>query len=58
MPKLLFVRAPLDVSEERQIRKLAGSRHAVGTGILCHDGCAKQGSRCDDREVGYLEDGL
>src|SRR3954471_12296803 len=28
MPKLLFARALVDEKEERQIRKLAGSRHA------------------------------
>src|SRR3954467_12049462 len=28
MPKLLFVRPPLDAVEERKIRKLAGARHA------------------------------
>jgi transposase len=33
MPKLLFARAPLDDTEERQIRKLAGSRHAPGDWI-------------------------
>jgi transposase len=34
MPKLLFARAPLDEKEERQIRKLAGSRHAPGDWIV------------------------
>src|SRR3954451_620580 len=28
MPKLLFARPPFDAVEERQIRKLAGARHA------------------------------
>ena len=28
MPKLLFARPPEDATEERQVRKLAGSRHA------------------------------
>ena len=28
MPKLLFARPPVDAVEERQIRKLAGARHA------------------------------
>src|SRR5918997_3075589 len=28
MPKLLFVRPPVDAVEERKIRKLAGARHA------------------------------
>jgi hypothetical protein len=28
MPKLLFARPPVDVVEERRIRKLAGARHA------------------------------
>jgi hypothetical protein len=28
MPKLLFARPPVDVVEERKIRKLAGARHA------------------------------
>jgi transposase len=28
MPKLLFARPPQDATEERQVRKLAGSRHA------------------------------
>jgi transposase len=28
MPKLLFARAPRDATEERQVRKLAASRHA------------------------------
>src|SRR5918998_2767235 len=28
MPKLLFARPPFDAAEERQIRKLAGARHA------------------------------
>jgi transposase len=30
MPKLLRARRPLDAKEERQVRKLAGSRHAPG----------------------------
>jgi hypothetical protein len=34
MPKLLFARAPLDATEERQVHKLAGSRHAPGEWIL------------------------
>lgn len=34
MPKLLFARPPLDAQEERQVRKLAGSRHAPGDWIL------------------------
>lgn len=34
MPKLLFARAPHDGAEERQVRKLAGSRHAPGDWIL------------------------
>src|SRR5262249_45211112 len=33
MPKLLRARPPLDVMEERQVRKLAGSRHAPGDWI-------------------------
>ncbi len=33
MPKLLRARPPLDVKEERQVRKLAGSRHAPGDWI-------------------------
>src|SRR5688572_6279708 len=33
MPKLLRARPPLDVREERQARKLAGSRHAPGDWI-------------------------
>ncbi len=33
MPKLLHARPPLDVTEERQVRKLAGSRHAPGDWI-------------------------
>jgi transposase len=33
MPKLLFARSPLDENEDRQIRKLAGSRHAPGDWI-------------------------
>jgi transposase len=33
MPKLVFARPPLDPKEERQIRKLAGSRHAPGDWI-------------------------
>jgi transposase len=33
MPKLLFARPPLDVTEERQVHKLAGSRHAPGDWI-------------------------
>src|ERR671938_827708 len=33
MPKLLRARPPLDVTEERQVRKLAGSRHAPGDWI-------------------------
>src|SRR4030095_13107065 len=33
MPKLLRVRPPLDAKEERQVRKLAGSRHAPGDWI-------------------------
>src|SRR3712207_3906853 len=28
MPKLLFARPPVDAAEERQVRKLAGARHA------------------------------
>src|SRR5881275_3165536 len=34
MPKLVFARPPLDVKEEQQIHKLAGSRHAPGDWIL------------------------
>ncbi len=33
MPKLLFARPPVDGVEERQIRKVAGSRHAPGDWI-------------------------
>lgn len=33
MPKLLFARPPLDAIEERQVRKLAGARHAPGDWI-------------------------
>src|SRR5829696_9614385 len=33
MPKLLRARPPLDNTEERQVRKLAGSRHAPGDWI-------------------------
>jgi transposase len=33
MPKLLVARPPLDVVEERQVRKVAGSRHAPGDWI-------------------------
>lgn len=33
MPKLLFARPPKDAPEERQLRKLAGSRHAPGDWI-------------------------
>src|SRR3982751_3007306 len=33
MPKLLFARPPVDVVEERKIRKLAGARHAPADGI-------------------------
>ena len=33
MPKLLQARRPLDVKEERQVRKLAGSRHTPGDWI-------------------------
>jgi hypothetical protein len=34
MPKLLFARPPLDATEKRQVRRLAGSRHAPGDWIL------------------------
>ena len=34
MPKLLFARAAQDDKEERQIRKVAGSRHAPGDWIV------------------------
>ena len=34
MPRLLFARPPLDPKEEYQLRKLAGSRHAPGDGII------------------------
>ena len=34
MPKLLVVRLPTDDAEERQVRKLAASRHAPGDWIL------------------------
>jgi transposase len=34
MPKLLYARAPVDEQEERQVRKLAGSRHAPGDWIM------------------------
>jgi transposase len=34
MPKLLFARSPRDGAEVRQVRKLAGSRHAPGDWIL------------------------
>ena len=33
MPKLLRARPPQDLVEERQVRKLAGSRHAPGDWI-------------------------
>ena len=33
MPKLLFARPPVDLVEERQVRKVAGSRHAPGDWI-------------------------
>src|SRR3954452_15925728 len=33
MPKLLHARPPLDESEDRRIRRLAGSRHAPGDWI-------------------------
>jgi transposase len=33
MPKLLHARPPVDDTEERQVRKLAGSRHAPGDWI-------------------------
>lgn len=33
MPKLLVARPPVDVVEERQVRKVAGSRHAPGDWI-------------------------
>ena len=33
MPKLLFARPAQDATEERQVRKLAGSRHARGDWI-------------------------
>lgn len=34
MPKLLVVRLPTDDAEERQVRKLAASRHAPSDWIL------------------------
>lgn len=34
MPKLLFARPPADAEEERQVRRVAGSRHAPGDWIL------------------------
>jgi transposase len=34
MPKLLYARPPMNADEERQIRKLAGSRHAPADWIL------------------------
>src|SRR5437588_9472408 len=34
MPKLLCARPPQDEKEERQLRKLAGSRHAPGDWIV------------------------
>src|SRR5215470_16919247 len=34
MPKLLFARAARDAGEERQLRKLAGARHAPGDWIM------------------------
>lgn len=34
MPKLLFARPPLDATEERHVRRLAGSRHAPGDWIV------------------------
>ena len=33
MPKLLFARAARDAGEERQLRQLAGARHAPGDWI-------------------------
>ncbi len=33
MPKLLYARAARDAGEERQLRKLAGARHAPGDWI-------------------------
>ncbi|HVC80833.1 MAG TPA: hypothetical protein VNL35_10095 [Chloroflexota bacterium] len=34
MPKLLFARPPADATENRQVRRLASSRHAPGDWIL------------------------
>jgi transposase len=34
MPKLLYARAAIDAEEERQVRKLAASRHAPGDWIV------------------------
>ncbi|MEV4185278.1 helix-turn-helix domain-containing protein [Streptosporangium canum] len=34
MPKLLYARPPADAEEERQIRKLAGARHAPADWIM------------------------
>lgn len=34
MPKLLFARAACDAGEERQLRRLAGARHAPGDWIM------------------------
>jgi transposase len=34
MPKLLYARPPVDAEEERQIRKLAGARHAPADWIM------------------------
>jgi hypothetical protein len=35
MPKLLYARPPADAEEERQVRKLAGSRHAPAGWVTC-----------------------
>ncbi|UWP86521.1 IS630 family transposase [Dactylosporangium fulvum] len=34
MPKLLYARPPMDVEEERKVRKLAGARHAPADWIM------------------------
>ena len=55
MPKLLRARPPLDAKEERQVRKLAGSRHAPGDWIRRADGGPELGWPPNERDRGRAE---
>src|SRR6266536_5474178 len=55
MPKILRVRAPQDEKEEKQVRKLAGSRHGPADWILHARMVARS---CDGERVETIAEAL